>query len=344
MSERWPEAELQAVGACPACLSPGREVLHDDLVDPVYGSPGHWTSWRCHGCGSAYIDPRPSSASIGRAYSGYFTHTRPAAASRAGLVGAVRERVWHGYLNAAHGYSLQPAWPAARALALIPGWRARAAKVIRHLHPTGERPRVLDVGCGNGEFLQAIGQLGWDAHGVDPDPQAVAEATRAGLSVQAGTIFDVDAGGAPFDAITLSHVIEHLHEPRSAMEHARALLRPGGMVWLATPNIDAIGHRTFGRHWFGLDPPRHLVVFTRRALIRLLGDAGFERAEALRSPANAGWLFGPSEEIAAGRSPKGMGPPRSRRLRLRAALASGASAVRPELGEELVVAAHAPAR
>jgi hypothetical protein len=60
------------------------------------------------------------------------------------------------------------------------------------------------------------------------------------------------------------------------------LLRPGGTLWIATPNLDAAGHRMFGRDWLGLDPPRHLTVFTRSGLESVVSQAGF--AAVLRAP------------------------------------------------------------
>jgi SAM-dependent methyltransferase len=78
-----------------------------------------------------------------------------------------------------------------------------------------------------------------------------------------------------FDVVTLSHVIEHLHDPRPALREIHRLLAPGGLVMITTPNLDAYGLEVFGRCWRGLEPPRHLVLYTSRSLGGLLSDAGF---------------------------------------------------------------------
>jgi SAM-dependent methyltransferase len=184
--------------------------------------------------------------------------------------------------------------------------------------------------------------LGWRAQGLDPDSAALAGAREAGLSVTQGTLADLDApehAGA-FYAITLSHVIEHLHDPAADMRRAHRLLRPGGLLWIATPNLEALGHRRFGRDWLGLDPPRHLVLFTRASLERLLRSAGFEPL-APPPPAPSAWpMFSQSAAIAQGRLLH-EGPARgTRRLRALAAVADRLARRDPRHTEELVAIAQ----
>jgi hypothetical protein len=111
------------------------------------------------------------------------------------------------------------------------------------------------------------------------------------------------------------------------------------MVWIATPNIAALGRRLFGRDWYALDPPRHLTLFSRRGLMDLVQAAGFTRRRALRPTTDARWLFPPSAALARGLNPVEQQPSLSPGLRLRCGLAELASRVRPELAEELIVAA-----
>jgi SAM-dependent methyltransferase len=339
MSGEWPGEDLEAVGACPACAERGRELLHGSLADPVYSSPGRWDSWRCLQCGSAYLDPRPTAESIARAYESYYTHVGPEAPSEpAGALGRARRAVLNGYLNSEYGYRREPATSMGSALlGRLPQTSLRIDKVIRHL-AWEDGGRVLDVGSGNGEFLVQARELGWEPHGIDPDPRAAEHARAAGLDVATGGVEDVPDDRS-YQAITLSHVIEHVHDPRKSVAALRESLAPGGMLWLATPNIESVGHRVFGRHWYGLDPPRHLCVFSRRGLGAMLREAGFQRVKALGAPADARWLFGPSERIAAGFKPEGMPPPSSPKVKLRAALATAEARHRADRSEELMFAA-----
>jgi SAM-dependent methyltransferase len=144
-----------------------------------------------------------------------------------------------------------------------------------------------------------------------------------------------------FDAVTLSHVIEHLHDPVESLAACLRLLKPGGQIWVATPNVEGLGHRRFGRDWFGLDPPRHLVIFTRRALDRALRSAGFESRSFLRTYRGQ-MIVAASEAIACEGEPLTALRPASWSSRWSARAFDAAAALRPEWGEELVALAARP--
>src|SRR5262249_59216085 len=104
----------------------------------------------------------------------------------------------------------------------------------------------------------------------------VAIARAAGLDVEEGVIEEAPGVDGRYDAITLSHVIEHVHDPVGTLRACHRALRPGGTVWVLTPNLEAAGRRRFGRDWFPLEPPRHLTIFTAASLGLALERAGFE--------------------------------------------------------------------
>jgi SAM-dependent methyltransferase len=87
-----------------------------------------------------------------------------------------------------------------------------------------------------------------------------------------------------FDIVTVSHVIEHLHSPRTLLSNIFDLLKPGGLVYIDTPNIGSAGHKRFTNNWLHLDPPRHLVIFNRRTLMDLLSRTGFEEIQSFGRP------------------------------------------------------------
>jgi len=323
------------VGGCPVCGHTERGLLHEALEDRVFRiAPGRWALWQCDSCGCAYLDPRPTRESVGRAYGPY--PTAPAVIEAAH---GFRHQVRNGYLNSRYGYGFEPASAAAGALLwLFPKRRWNADLVVRHLPRTGPAPKLLDVGFGRGDFLLAMRESGWDVYGIEPDADSAAAARANGISAEQGTLDDAPYAPESFDAITLSHVIEHLHDPVHSLEACQGLLKPGGILWAATPNIDSPGRHRLGRDWLGLDPPRHLVIFTRRGLDQALQRAGFE-AVSFRRTYRAQLIIAASEEVRDGGEPLTALRPRSAGSRMLGRAFDAAAAVRREWGEELLVTA-----
>jgi 2-polyprenyl-3-methyl-5-hydroxy-6-metoxy-1,4-benzoquinol methylase len=277
----WPTDELERVPACPVCGSDERKILHKDLIDNVfYCAPGKWTSWRCSECRCAYLDPRPSQASIHMAYGTYYTHQEAASKSsyaELSLLRKLRRRLVNGYTNWRYSTLELPATRLGR-FAFLTAWplKIRLDREYRHLPrlPAGGGT-LLDVGCGNGYFLHIARTCGWHVVGVDPDPKAVANGLGQGLDVIQGGIEYFDGKDDFFDVITLNHVIEHVHEPVAVLNACHRLLKPGGQLWLETPNINSLGHRHYMKDWRGLETPRHLVMFNQSSLTKALTEAGF---------------------------------------------------------------------
>lgn len=275
----WPVGSLETLGKCPLCGKAARRLLHDDLEDRLFCAPGCWTLYACAACGAAYLDPRPTRTSIHRAYNSYFTHGEsiddPGAPMSGGLA-SLRQVVKRQYFQLRFGPAPDPFGNAlCLPLFLIRRLRAALNGSMRHL----PRPRVgntlLDIGCGSGRFMALARAVGWTCVGTEVDPLAAARARARGFDVHLGDAGELVAQGRRFHAITISHVIEHVHEPLALLRSARHLLHPGGFFWIETPNIDSHGHDCFGRHWRGLEPPRHLQIFNHEALQLLLTKAGF---------------------------------------------------------------------
>ena len=281
-ASQWPVDGLEAAPTCPVCGAATRTLLFHAMEDRVFRiAPGAWDLYRCATCASAWLDPRPSEDTLHLAYAGYFTHEPGKRGELVRRKGVVR-RLLHDALNAYLGerYGLLSRQPARRAwlVHLLPPLRAACDSICRHLPCPPGGGRLLDVGCGNGLFLELAREMGWSAAGVDFDASAVEQARAKGFSVAHGGV-DVLAEPKAFDAITSSHVLEHVPDPLDHLRRLRALLKPGGILWLQTPNLDSLGARLYGRDWRDLDPPRHLVLFNRESLFSLLRRAGFQDIE-----------------------------------------------------------------
>lgn len=147
---------------------------------------------------------------------------------------------------------------------------------VRRLRAHVAGGRVLDVGSATGKFLVAAAPY-FTVEGVEPDPGTSEQARAAGLTVTTGTLQSLQSPPGSFDAITMFHVIEHLDSPRKALEQARRLLVPGGIVLIETPTVDCLWFRLAPSRWRQLIPD-HYFFFSRATLERLLGQCGFEPA------------------------------------------------------------------
>jgi 2-polyprenyl-3-methyl-5-hydroxy-6-metoxy-1,4-benzoquinol methylase len=336
---RWPSDGLETVKACPVCGSETRELLYSGLTDRVFFcAPGTWTLYRCLPCRAAYLDPRPTPDSIRLAYRNYFTHEPPplAPVRPQTRLGRIKATLRNDYLRSRYGINLGASMPMGRlAVYLAIRRRPNLDRAVRHLKSPAPGARLLDVGCGNGGFLITAQQLGWEAWGIEPDRDAVTAARAAGLRVEHGGLPTTDLPDAHFDVVTMNHVLEHLHDPVSALREVRRVLKPGGMLWLATPNLDSIGRRCYAAAWRGLEPPRHLVLFTISSLTLACALAGLCQPSVRRSQ-QAASIFTASGQIAAS---GGAGTfVKARRWLARGA--DVASLISPALGEEIIAVAR----
>lgn len=273
-SSEWPPKELEQVSHCPVCKSQKRSLLYDDLTDRVFFcAPGKWNMYVCEECGSAYLDPRPSQDSIGLAYESYFTHSPEPV--RADFLTKLKRGLKNGYINYRYSAAFQPSLPLGYWLVSLLPQRIMVDEYVRHLPLATPGAKLLDIGCGNGSFLHIARQLGWQTWGCDKDESALKIASQSGAKVFKVALPNIDLPDNLFDIITLSHVIEHVHDPALTLREIHRLLKPGGSLWLATPNLDSEGAKLFRQNWLHLDSPRHLCLFTPSSISALLKAEGF---------------------------------------------------------------------
>lgn len=346
LPELWPAEELEAVERCPLCGCADRTVLHRDLTDRVFFcAPGRWFFYLCGSCESAYLDPRPTLESIARAYGSYYTHEpENEADATPSVLERLKQASYNGYLNAQYNLDLRPALSWNRwTVAAMPPVRLKRDLRARHLRLEHRGARLLDIGCGNGAFVREARTLGWDAEGLDPDPNAAAAGRTKGIPITVGSLPKVSYPDASFAAVTMSHSIEHLHDPIAGLREVRRILQPQGTVWISTPNLSSTGHKVFGDDWRGLEPPRHLVLFTAITLISTLSRAGFDQIHQVRLPFVSQWYYTSSYRMARAEDPFAANGSRLPRwLKLKATIADWQALLRPSGGEEIIVMAKRP--
>lgn len=233
---------------CNLCGSAAAVPWAADLPDLLLERPAVRTTLvRCADCGLVYQNPRPTLAEMGEHY--------PAEYESYNFDKDAGRRSW--LLERAVRYGLD-----------------KRARAVLRARPSGV---LLDVGCSTGLFLNNMRRfVGWTLHGVEISPHAVELARRLpGVTVFTGTLEEAVYPAGMFDAVTLWDVFEHLHDPAATLREIRRVLRPDGVLVVRVPNLSSWDARLFGRAWAGLDAPRHLYLFDRETLPRILEANGF---------------------------------------------------------------------
>ena len=199
------------------------------------------------------------------------------------------------------------------------------------------------VGCGSDDGLRLMSTLGWKVEGVEVDPAAIATARSKGLVIHSGTLADRRFPDNTFDAVTMSHVIEHIHDPVALISECGRILKPAGMLVIMTPNAHSLGHSFYGSNWVALEPPRHLHTFTPWALQEATRTAGLAVVDVTSTIRGAEWMVLASQRI--GRT--GRGADLGGNLRVRRRWARGVQAIEAlalrfddTVGEEVVLKAR----
>lgn len=228
---------------CAVCGVDDSEPLFEGR-DRLLGGAEVFHLVRCQRCGLIYINPRPTLAEIGRYYPAEY---EPFARED-------QLTSWYDRLT----------------------YRVAIARMCR-IATRGQEPgRLLDIGCGSGDFGLGMQQRGWRVQGLDISAEAVALARQKGLDVVLGQLPDAEYEDESFDLITMWDVLEHLHDPRAYLVRTAQLLKPEGRFVVTLPNPHSIDFRLFGPLWTGLDVPRHLSVFSKEALHTLFQQVGLE--------------------------------------------------------------------
>jgi 2-polyprenyl-3-methyl-5-hydroxy-6-metoxy-1,4-benzoquinol methylase len=135
--------------------------------------------------------------------------------------------------------------------------------------------RFLDIGCGGGLMVAGMARVGMEAEGLEPSQFAASRAREAGLNVRCGLLHEVAYPAERFDAISISHVLEHIEDPREILRECRRILKPGGELVIGVPNFDSLVFALVHKSWIGLQLPTHLHHFSVNSLRMLAESTGF---------------------------------------------------------------------
>jgi len=208
--------------------------------DRLHGRAGHFSVVECERCGLMRTTPRPTRAQLSEYYPTDY-----------------------------HPYASE-----------VPGkWRGAVRRLLGDDTPVPPQRagRLLEIGAASGTFLLQMQQRGWEVTGLEWDAAAAARAAeRTGARVAAGDAAEASFPPEAFDLVCAWMVLEHLEEPRQALERIWQWLRPGGWLAFSVPDAGGWQFRRFGGDWYALDLPRHLHHFTVPLLGGWLTSIGYE--------------------------------------------------------------------
>ena len=232
--------------SCPICKS---ELIAAQLTAKDYTvSQNDFSIWQCNACTARFTQDVPEQDAIGAYYASenYISHSDTKKGFINNLYHLVRKRTL-------------------------------GAKRRLIINETGvTNGEILDIGCGTGAFLNSMKQADWKINGLEPD--AIARTKAADLynihSQASEKLFELPAGS--YNAITMWHVLEHVHELHAYIKQIGKLLSPNGKLFIAVPNYTSKDAAIYKEHWAAYDVPRHLYHFSPQSMEKLLSMHGLQ--------------------------------------------------------------------
>ncbi len=226
--------------SCPVCKS---ELIQEQLTAKDYTvSQQEFPIWHCNACTARFTQDVPGQDAIGAFYASdnYISHSDTKKGIINSLYHLVRNRTMIGKKN-----------------------------LVKK--ETGmSKGAILDIGCGTGAFLDTMKKAGWVITGLEPDEAARKKAAELYEinPMPSGKLFELEEG--EFHAITMWHVLEHVHELHPYINKIADLLAPTGKLFIAVPNYTSTDAEIYGGHWAAYDVPRHLYHFSPQSMEHLL--------------------------------------------------------------------------
>ncbi len=225
---------------CPVCSSTN---IAPQLTAKDYTvSQKEFVVWHCNNCTVRFTQDVPEQNAIGAFYQSdnYISHSD----TKKGFINTLYHTVRNHTLN------------------------KKRQLIINEVGMT--KGELLDIGCGTGAFLNTMKTAGWGITGLEPDFTArkKAEDLYGIHPMEPEKLFELKP--ASYHAITMWHVLEHVHELHAYIKQLETLLAPSGKIFIAVPNYTSKDAGTYQEHWAAYDVPRHLYHFSPAAMEQLV--------------------------------------------------------------------------
>lgn len=238
---------MQLLPQCPVC--------NEKITEPFITCKDYLVSMfefqivSCTSCGLKFTNPRPDESEIGKYYQSeeYISHSN----TKSGLINSV--------YHFARYFTVRSKY-----------------RIVKKYINNSDNIFLMDYGCGTGVFLNYCDKKGWDVSGIEPYENARKYAiSEYNLKVSSPDTLS-QFSKYSFNAITLWHVLEHIHNLNETIIHLKSTLKKDGKLIIAVPNYESHDAKIYKSHWAAYDLPRHLYHFSFHTITKLMKRHGFE--------------------------------------------------------------------
>ncbi len=265
---------MEELSTCPVChkslnnsTKDGDNTLFLEAVDTLV-SKKRFQIEKCKSCGFLFTNPRPGKNEMAKYYrsDAYISHTERKQ--------TIKERIYF--------------W--------VQKTMVRRKTALLKKHTKARSPKLLDFGCGTGNFMYHAHKHGFKPEGYEPDASARKKAESKGLYIFSNLDKLFGNKTECYDVITLWHVLEHLHDFPSVLDDFHTKLKTKGLLVVAVPMAKSTDAVYYKHHWAGWDLPRHLYHFTSDTILRCCEFAGYELIERKGMPFDSYYVSWLSEQ------------------------------------------------
>lgn len=260
---------MELISSCPVC---NRNSFNDFLIGHDFFLSGEtFHICECTFCGFLFTNPRPDKTEILKYYesSEYLSHDSSQNGILTGLYRLTRKN--------------------------------NIRKKYRLVKKFSNGKKILDLGCGTGEFIHYCSAKGFQAMGIEPIEKARSfgvHKLKQDIRPESA-LHDIPPDN--FDVITLWHVLEHVHDLNNRMLQLKTILKQGGVVLIAVPNSNSWDAKKYREYWAAYDLPRHLYHFNMKTLANLIDKNNFKLLEIVPMKYDAYYISLLSEKYKSGK-------------------------------------------
>ena len=252
---------MKLIKKCEICESKEFEFVFEGK-DKSLEIPGKFRLVKCKKCGVLFINPQPSYKELEKYYSSdkYYSLKKININSKKTKLKLFLYKI---YFNPKRkNYFLRLLFSPIKFL-------VRGTEITKN-------KRLLDIGCGSGQFLYEMKRLDLKVSGIEPGEFDEKAAEKEGLNIKKMSLEKAKFKLNSFDLITMNHVLEHMSNPLESLREVKRILKKEGRFIVSVPNYNSLAYKIFGKDWYQLDVPRHLFNYSDKILRKILEDEKFK--------------------------------------------------------------------